>query len=157
MEQKFDFVEVTLEPEDYDKVKEVYRLHKEQASKLFDLSSNIVTDEDIMDYIKVRVTYDIVLLAIDKETNHYSGCVILQDPIVYDDRIVNMECHLVVGKRYWGKNSRDIVNSIYEFIDDNETLLEVASSKGFEVRLMDREGKLKNSKFKIINNLSSIL
>ena len=43
------------------------------------------------------------------------------------------------------------------FIDDNETLLEVASSKGFEVRLMDREGKLKNSKFKIINNLSSIL
>ena len=63
MEQKFDFVEVTLEPEDYDKVKEVYRLHKEQASKLFDLSSNIVTDEDIMDYIKVRITYDIVLLA----------------------------------------------------------------------------------------------
>ena len=43
------------------------------------------------------------------------------------------------------------------FIDDNETLLEVASSKGFEVRLMDREGKLKNSKFKIINDLSSIL
>ena len=43
------------------------------------------------------------------------------------------------------------------FIYDNETLLEVASSKGFEVRLMDREGKLKNSKFKIINNLSSIL
>ena len=72
MEQKFDFVEVTLEPEDYDKVKEVYRLHKEQASKLFDLSSNIVTDEDIMDYIKVRITYDIVLLAIDKQTNHYS-------------------------------------------------------------------------------------
>ena len=33
MEQKFEFVEVTLEPEDYDKVKEVYRLHKEQASK----------------------------------------------------------------------------------------------------------------------------
>lgn len=49
------------------------------------------------------------------------------------------------------KNNEDI------FIDDNETLLEVASSKGFEVRLMDREGKLKNSKFKIINNLSSIL
>ena len=43
------------------------------------------------------------------------------------------------------------------FIDDNETLLEVASSKGFEVRLMDREGRLKNSKFKIINNLRSIL
>ena len=28
MEQKFDFIKVTLDPEDYDKVKEVYRLHK---------------------------------------------------------------------------------------------------------------------------------
>lgn len=51
----------------------------------------------------------------------------------------------------------NIKNNEAIFIDDNETLLEVASSKGFEVRLMDREGKLKNSKFKIINNLSSIL
>ena len=119
MEQKFDFVEVTLEPEDYDKVKEVYRLHKEQASKLFDLSSSIVTDEDIMDYIKVRITYDIVLLAIDKETNHYSGCVILQDPIVYNDRIVNMECHLVAGKRYWGSNSRQIIFDCYKYLKDN--------------------------------------
>ena len=39
MEQrKFDFIKVTLEPEDYDKVKEIYRLHKEQANRLFDLS-----------------------------------------------------------------------------------------------------------------------
>ena len=50
--RKYDFVEVTLEPEDYDKVKEVYRLHKEQASKIFNLASGISTDEDIMECIK---------------------------------------------------------------------------------------------------------
>ena len=31
----------------YDKVKEVYRLHKEQSYKIFDLASGISTDEDI--------------------------------------------------------------------------------------------------------------
>ena len=32
MEQKYDFVEVTLEPNHYELVKEIYRLHKEQAN-----------------------------------------------------------------------------------------------------------------------------
>ena len=32
-------LEVTLEPNNYDKIKEVYRLHKEQANRLFDLTS----------------------------------------------------------------------------------------------------------------------
>ena len=36
MERKFDFVEVTLDG-DYDMVKEVYRLHKEQAKKILSL------------------------------------------------------------------------------------------------------------------------
>ena len=50
--RKYDFVEVTLEPDDYEKVKEVYRLHKEQANKLFSLSSGVSSDEDIMQVIK---------------------------------------------------------------------------------------------------------
>ena len=54
MEQKFDFIKVTLDPKDYDKVKEVYRLHKEQSYKIFDLASGISTDEDIMDYEERR-------------------------------------------------------------------------------------------------------
>lgn len=43
------------------------------------------------------------------------------------------------------------------FIDDNENLLDIAKEKGLEVRLMDRENKILNSKYKIINNLSEIL
>ena len=64
MEQKFDFIKVTLDPEDYDKVKEVYRLHKEQSYKIFDLASGISTDEDIMDYIKYHIECNEVLLSI---------------------------------------------------------------------------------------------
>ena len=42
------------------------------------------------------------------------------------------------------------------FIDDNESNLDIAREKGFEVLLMDRENNVKESKYKIINNLSNI-
>lgn len=42
------------------------------------------------------------------------------------------------------------------FIDDNESNLDIAKEKGLNVLLMDRENKIKESKYKIINNLSNI-
>ncbi len=42
------------------------------------------------------------------------------------------------------------------FIDDSEKLLEIAVDKGLKVILMDREGRIEKSKFKIIHNLKNI-
>ena len=42
------------------------------------------------------------------------------------------------------------------FVDDAEPLLDVAVTKGLEVRLMDRAGNINKSKYKIINNLNQI-
>lgn len=42
------------------------------------------------------------------------------------------------------------------FVDDNEALLDVAVTKGLDVRLMDRKGEINQSKYKIINNLRQI-
>ena len=39
------------------------------------------------------------------------------------------------------------------FIDDNELNLHIAKEKGLDVMLMDRENEIKDSKYKIINNL----
>ena len=42
------------------------------------------------------------------------------------------------------------------FIDDNEFNLDIALEKGLDVMLMDREKKVKDSKYQIINNLCNI-
>ena len=42
------------------------------------------------------------------------------------------------------------------FIDDNESLLDIAINKGLEVKLMDRSNTINNSKYQIINNLYEI-
>lgn len=68
----------------------------------------------------------------------------------------------------YGKQKKDIVLFDYPindfnikeneaiFIDDNEALLDIAKTKKLDVRLMDREGSIKNSKYNIISNLKNL-
>ncbi len=42
------------------------------------------------------------------------------------------------------------------FIDDNEKLLKIAEEKGLNATLTDREGKTKDSKYRIINSLKEM-
>ena len=51
----------------------------------------------------------------------------------------------------------DIKPSEAIFIDDNEKLLDIAVTKGLNVKLMDRENKIENSKYEIISNLNQIV
>jgi len=117
--RKYDLIEVTLEPENYDKIKEVYRLHKEQANKLFDLSCKISTNEDIMDLIKNRIENQYVFLIVDTTNNKYAGCITFENMKIYNNTIVNVEVHPVISKRYWGKSSRDIIEDAYKFVEEN--------------------------------------
>ena len=55
---------------------------------------------------------------------------------------------------YGDKHGYIPLNKIIEVLNsDNEELLDVAVTKGLDVRLMDREGVVSNSKYKVINNL----
>ena len=117
--RKYDFVEVTLEPDDYEKVKEVYRLHKEQASKIFSLSSGVSSDEDIMEAIKNTIQENIILLAIDTTNDKYAGMVGFDNIKMFNDTVLNMRCHIIVNKRYWGPESRKIIFDCFEYLKEN--------------------------------------
>lgn len=119
MERKYDFIEVTLDNDNYKFIKEIYRLYKEQANKIFDLACGISTDEDIMDYIKNNIEYNITLLGIDTTNGEYAGVVVLDDVCVWDDEVTRANCHIVVGKKYWGKGSRELINDCYKFLKEN--------------------------------------
>lgn len=68
----------------------------------------------------------------------------------------------------YGKQKKDIVLFDYPindfnikeneaiFIDDNEALLDIAITKKLDVRLMDREDIIENSKYPIINDLKKL-
>jgi len=117
--RKYDFVEVTLEPDDYEKVKEVYRLHKEQASKVFNLASGITTDEDIMECIKNDIRDNVVLLAVDTTNGKYAAVVTFDNIFIFNDEIASCGCHIIVSKRYWGRESRKIIFDCYDYLKEN--------------------------------------
>lgn len=117
--RKYDFVEVTLEPDDYEKVKEVYRLHKEQMYKLFDLSSWVKTDDDLINMIKNRIEYDEIILAIDTTTGRYAGCITFHNMRILNNVIIDAEVHPIISKRYWGPESRRLIEDAYKFVEEN--------------------------------------
>lgn len=117
--RKYDFVEVTLEPDDYEKVKEVYRLHKEQANKIFSLSSGISSDEDIMEVVRDNVRDNIVLLAVDTTNGKYAGMAGFDDINILNNEVLNMKCHIIVNKKYWGPESRKIIFDCFEYLKEN--------------------------------------
>ena len=119
MEQKFDFVEVTLDKDHFNMVREIYRVHKEQANKVFNLASGISSDEDIMECIKDDIENDIVLMAIDKTTGNYAGCLTFDNISIYNNEIISCGIHIIVNKKYWGKDSRRIIKDCYQYVKKN--------------------------------------
>ena len=69
--------------------------------------------------IKDRIKYDEVLLAIDKDTGKYGGCISFCDMRIYNNVIVDAEVHPVISKKYWGKNSRKLIEDAYKFLEEN--------------------------------------
>lgn len=117
--KEFDFVQVIFNEDNCEYVKEVYRLHKDQARKIFDLASTIDSDDRIMDYVEYLIRDNIVFVAIDKDNGNIAGCAVLEDIFGIEDIIVRVNCHLVIGRKYWGKSSRDIVVGVFDYLDNH--------------------------------------
>lgn len=124
--KEFDFVVVKYDKDNYKLIEQVYRLHKDQHRKIFDLASNISTDEDIMDYIEMLIKSNdtLVFAAIDKDTEDVAAVLIMSDICLYNNTVVRTNCHLVVCRKYWGKTSRDIIKQFFNKMD-NEFIAKV--------------------------------
>ena len=79
--KEFDFFVVEYDKENYEYIKEIYRLHKDQQRKIFDLASDIFTDERIMDYIEYTIEKlnTLIFVAKDKQDDSIAGVIILSD------------------------------------------------------------------------------
>ena len=70
-------------------ISEVYRLFKDQENKIFDLAWH------------------------DENPN------VLVNPNIFRNVVLSIEAHCAISKRYWGKTSRDVMNSFKEYLRNN--------------------------------------
>lgn len=117
--KEFDFVVVKYNEDYYEYIEEIYRLHKDQKRRIFDLACGISTDDDIMDYVEDIISKgdSIVFAVVDKSNNKVAAVVILDEIRMSNDVIVRTNVHLVVGRQYWGKTSRDVLNQFFDKMD----------------------------------------
>lgn len=116
--KEFDFLPITFTKENFGVIEEVYRLHKDQQRKIFDLGCGI---NDIMDYIeyKLKDNSTAVIVAIDKSNGNIASVITFDGLKFFKDFIARCNVHIVVCRKYWGKDSRNIINQAYSWIEQN--------------------------------------
>lgn len=116
--KQFDFIPITFEKENLEYIQEIYRLHKDQKRKIFDLGCGI---HDVMDYVeyKIKDNSAVVLVAVDKSNGQVGGVVTLDGLRYFKNDIARCNVHIVVCRKYWGKSSREIIFQVYDWLDKN--------------------------------------
>lgn len=161
----------TLE-EEYKAFYELYKLSlKEIGYKNYevakDIAYNFVYENDKYKFYKnvakqirkLRENYTVILL-----TDNWP-CVLR---ILKEKKMIKLFDEIYVSSIYGYQkkdgllfdkviNDYDIQVDEALFIDDNEELLNIAFSKGLEVRLMDRNNEIISSKYKIVHDLDNVI
>lgn len=96
-------------------ISEVYRMLKDQERKIFDLAWHYKYDDNnLMNIIERNIKLGQIFVA--KDNNEVAGMVMLTDPRTFGDLIITVDVHTAIRKKYWGKESRDILRQIHSYI-----------------------------------------
>lgn len=156
----------------------------EEYNMFYNFYKNVLSDFNVDDNIISKIAYDFVYS--DDKYNLYDGVIDELEGLKNTYKLIllsdNWPCmyrilkHNNIDKYFdkmysssdYGVKKEDGILFDYPinefnikageaiFIDDNESLLDVAVTKGLIVRHMDRESIIINSKYKRINNLKNI-
>lgn len=112
--KKFDIKVVSWNIWNEKYIQEVYRLLKEQENKIFDLTFG--SKDNIMDYVQRAVTEGNVFVIL--EDGEVVACMMLDDIKPYKDHYHSCSLHCAIGKRSWGKKSREICREYLDYLRD---------------------------------------
>ena len=115
MADNFSCVKVEWNPDNEKYIAEVYRLLKDQENKIFDLSFG---DSDIMDYVEYNVQKNSIYVIINNE-DVVCAFFMLEDIKPYKEIILSANLHCAISKRCWGKKSRELGQSMLEYLRSN--------------------------------------
>lgn len=113
--KQYNIIQVQWIPEHEYYVSEVYRLLKDQETRIFDLSYG---KRDILDYVEYHLQNNIIYVIIDNE-DRVCAFFMLENIKPYKNIIIRADLHCAVGKHSWGKRSRELGRYMLEYLKDN--------------------------------------
>lgn len=112
-DNKYDIIQVEWSPVYYNEIQEIYRMLRDQEHKIFDLSWYDMGGE-LLSYVEARIKEDAVFIV--RKDNDICAFFMLENPRTFKDIITRVDVHTAVRKKYWGKTSREIMNTFREFL-----------------------------------------
>lgn len=121
----YSIIQIEWSPVYNNEITEIYRMLKDQERKIFDLSWYDM-DGDIMNYLESMVRDNSVFII--KKDNDICAFFILENPRTFNDIILRVDVHTAVRKKYWGKQSRDIMNTFKEYLFSRYKIKKIIAS-----------------------------
>lgn len=122
---KYNIIKVSWSPAYSKEIEEIYRMLRDQEHKIFDLSWYDMGG-DLLNYVEARIKEDAVFV-ITKD-NDICAFFILENPRLFQDVITRVDVHTAVRKKYWGKTSREIMNTFKDYVFSNYKIKKVIAS-----------------------------
>lgn len=122
---KYNIIKVSWSPAYSKEIEEIYRMLRDQEHKIFDLSWYDMGG-DLLNYVEARIKEDAVFV-ITKEDD-ICAFFILENPRLFQDTITRVDVHTAVRKKYWGKTSREIMNTFRDYLFSNYKIKKIIAS-----------------------------
>lgn len=122
---KYNIIKVSWSPAYSKEIEEIYRMLRDQEHKIFDLSWYDMGG-DLLNYVEARIKEDAVFV-ITKDDD-ICAFFILENPRLFQDTITRVDVHTAVRKKYWGKTSREIMNTFRDYLFSNYKVKKVIAS-----------------------------
>ena len=109
----YEVTRVQWTPDRETDIKEIYRMFKDQERKIFDLTA--IDTSNVMDIVEYAIMEDTVFIV--KADDIACACFIVENPAMYQGRLIKANLHCVIRKAFWGKESRNICKAFLDFMD----------------------------------------
>nr|DAL96073.1 MAG TPA: Diamine N-acetyltransferase [Caudoviricetes sp.] len=123
--EKYNILQIEWTPAYNKEITEIYRMLKDQERKIFDLSWYDMGG-DILNYLEGMIKKSAVFIV--SKDDDICAFFILENPRMFKDIIIRTDVHTVVRKKYWGKQSRDIMNLFKSYLLTNYKIKKLIAS-----------------------------
>lgn len=109
-------------------IRQVYEILKDQENRIFDLCWYDMGG-DVMDYVQGVVSKGQVFVVKDKTSPEEIAALFMLDKArTFGEVIVRCDIHTAVRKKYWGKQSREIMEVFRQYVNKNFYIKKIVAS-----------------------------
>ena len=116
---KYQVYQITWEPRYEKEIQEIYRMNKDQETKIFDLTFYDQW-QDVMEYVEYAVKTGSMFVVRDNEDDDICAFYTFDNcPPTFGEIIARTYIHTAIRKKYWGKQSREICKEFLDYLKTN--------------------------------------